>query len=119
MVDNRFRMRAAAFMNLAQQIGEDNAEAGDFGFQRLKDQGLAWVLSRQFVTFHQLPKFKETVKLQTWHRGVEGPFYIRDYRMYAQDGTLLVESSSSWVVLNLESRAMILPQSLGNCYSDS
>lgn len=112
MVDCRSLLRPTAFMDMAQQIGEDNAEEGGYGYRRLRDEGLAWVLSRQSVRFNRMPVFKETLKMQTWHRGVDGPFYIRDYRLVGEDGSVAVESTSSWVVINLESRAMVLPHNL-------
>jgi len=109
MTDFQYRMRPTAFMDLAQQIGEDDAEEGGFGFSFLRERGLAWVLARQSVEFYTLPRFKDSLEMQTWHRGVSGPFYIRDYRLLAEDGTVAVASSSSWVLLDLKTRAMVMP----------
>lgn len=109
MTDFRYRMRPTAFMDLAQQIGEDDAEAGGFGFSFLRERGLAWVLARQSVEFYALPRFKDQLEMQTWHRGVTGPFYIRDYRLIGADGEVAVASSSSWVLLDLNTRAMVMP----------
>ena len=109
MTDLRSRMRATAFMDLAQQIGEDDAEAGGFGFSFLRARGLAWVLARQRVEFYSLPQFKDELELQTWHRGVNGPFYVRDYKLLGADGKVAVASSSSWVLMDLASRTMVMP----------
>lgn len=109
MTDLRYRMRPTAFMDLAQQIGEDDAEAGGFGFSFLRERGLAWVLARQVVEFRKLPHFKDELEMQTWHRGVTGPFYVRDYRLIGADGEVAVASSSSWVLLDLQSRTMVMP----------
>lgn len=109
MTDLRYRLRPTAFMDLAQQIGEDDAEAGGFGFSFLRERGLAWVLARQCVEFYNLPCFKDSLEMQTWHRDVSGPFYVRDYRLLAEDGTVAVASSSSWVLLDLKARTMVLP----------
>ena len=38
MTDFRSRLRPTAFMDLAQQIGEDDAEAGGFGFSFLRER---------------------------------------------------------------------------------
>lgn len=109
MTDFRYRMRPTAFMDLAQQIGEDDAEENGFGFSFLRERGLAWVLARQNVEFYALPRFKDQLEMQTWHRGVTGPFYIRDYRLIGADGEVAVASSSSWVLLDLNTRAMVMP----------
>lgn len=109
MTDFRSRLRPTAFMDLAQQIGEDDAEAGGFGFFFLRERGLAWVLARQSVEFYRLPLFKEELEMQTWHRGVTGPFYVRDYRLIGADGEIAVASSSSWVLLDLNTRTMVMP----------
>lgn len=114
MVDRRSKLRPYDFMNFAQEIAELGADGLDFGRDKLAPLNDAWVLYRMRVDFINTPKWKDEVRLDTWHNGIEGPFFIRHYQMYGPDGQLAVAASSSWVVLNLESRQMVRISDLGD-----
>ena len=84
-VDEGKRLRVSAFMELAQQIAEDNSEALGFGYNALIAKNDVWVLSRMQMRFADMPRFKDKVRFESWHAGVEGPLFIRDYEMLSAD----------------------------------
>ena len=45
--------------------------------------------------------------LTTWHKGLERLFFIRDFIMTDKDGVECVKATSSWLVLNLETRRLV------------
>ena len=45
----------------------------------------AWVLSRTHIRFHQYPKWRDTVKLQTWHKVAFKVLYLRDFLLMDED----------------------------------
>ena len=47
------------------------------------------------------------MELQTWHKGFEGPFYVRDFRMLDAVGTPIVLATSSWLVFDVASRRLL------------
>ena len=108
-VDERKRLRVSAFMELSQQIAEDNSEALGFGYNALIASGDVWILSRMQMRFLRMPRFKDKVRFETWHSGTEGPLFIRDYEMLSPEGEPMVLSNSSWAIMNLESRAVQRP----------
>ena len=100
-------LKPGSFMDLAQELANVSADSLGFGFDDLQRYGMAWVLSRMHIEFRSLPRWKDVVELQTWHKGFEGPFYVRDFRMLDAVGTPIVLATSSWLVFDVASRRLL------------
>ena len=102
-----WRLKPAAFMDLAQEAANQHATVLGFGYDELISSKTAWVLSRMRVVFVDTPKWREDVKFQTWHRGLERLFFLRDFLMTDKEGRPRVKATTSWLVLNLENRRLV------------
>ena len=100
-------LKPGSFMDLAQELANVSADSLGFGFDDLQRYGMAWVLSRMHIEFRSLPRWKDVVELQTWHKGFEGPFYVRDFRMLDAVGTPIVLATSSWLVFDVAARRLL------------
>ena len=100
-------LKPGAFMDLAQEIAYISADSLGFGYDDLQQFGVAWVLSRFEIHFLDMPRWKDRVELQTWHKGFEGPFYVRDFRMNGADGKPAILATSSWLVIDMETRHLL------------
>lgn len=105
-VDSKQMLKPASFMDMAQEIAHKAAGCLGFGYDDLQKSGTAWVLSRMHYRFLRHPKWREQVRLSTWHKGPYGPFYLRDFTMEGLDGERLVECTSSWIILDVVNRRM-------------
>lgn len=105
-VDSNMDLKPAAFMDMAQEIAYQAATAFGFGYDALQTEGKAWVLSRMHFDFMRHPKWREAVKLSTWHKGPYGPFYLRDFTLESPEGEMLVRGTSSWVIIDVANRTM-------------
>ncbi len=103
-VDSRFRLRPASFMNMAQEVAQCHATTLGYGYDDLMESRTVWVLSRLHVRFMKYPLWRDKVKISTWHKGMLGLFYLRDFEMTDKDGTPLIVANSSWLVLNIDTR---------------
>ena len=103
-VDSRERLRPSAFLDLAQYMAVYGADRLKFGDEQLRPYGCTWVLARQHVRFERPVTHKEPCRILTWHKGMKGLFFIRDYQLLGADGEASVNSTSSWVVMNIEER---------------
>ena len=104
MVDRRKLLRPSAFLDLAQHMAVVGADRLNFGDDQLGPYGCTWVLARQHVRFERPVRHKEACKILTWHKGLGGLFFIRDYQLLGEDGLPSVNSTSSWVVMNIAER---------------
>lgn len=105
-------LRPTAFMDYAQELAYQGATALGFGYDVLIKDNRAWVLSRFHIQFLKPVRWGDVVKLQTWSKGPQGLFYLRDFRLWNPQGEVAVAATSSWIVLDLEKRSFVRTDSL-------
>ena len=110
--DASFYLKPAAFMDLAQEIAYWAAHELGFGYDDLHVHHTAWVLSRLHFHFENPPKWRDDVRLYTWHKGADGLFYLRDFILQDAAGNRLVTGTSSWVVIDERTRRLVRPEEL-------
>lgn len=102
--DNACRLKPSSFMDLAQEIANVHAQILGFGYDDLQKTRTVWVLSRMHIHFGRYPHWRDEVSLSTWHKGPERLFYLRDFQMKDNSGNVLVSATTSWLVLNIDTR---------------
>lgn len=105
--DASWRLKPTSFMNLAQEAAGRHAVYLGFGYDDLIKCNTAWILSRVHVEFVDAPKWREEVTLNTWHKGLNRLFYLRDFLVTDNEGKTRVKATTSWLVLNLETRRLV------------
>ncbi|AKD58709.1 acyl-[acyl-carrier-protein] thioesterase [Spirosoma radiotolerans] len=101
------RMSIPALMNLMQESANRNAIDYGIGIADLAQKGFGWMLMRFCLRMHQYPRYSQTIQLMTYPTTVEKYFIHRDFRVVAEDGTLLADASSTWLVFSMEKRSMV------------
>lgn len=105
--DAKSRMKPSAFMNHAQEAANIHADILGFGYEDLMRNRVAWVLSRMHVKFYDYPKWRDEVLLSTWHKGPSRLFFLRDFLVTSQEGKALVAATTSWLILNIDTRRLM------------
>ena len=105
--DASWRLKPASFMNLAQEAAGLHAVHLGFGYDDLIVKNTAWILSRVKISFLDTPKWRDNITLTTWHKGLERLFYLRDFVITDSEGKERVKATTSWLVLNLETRRLV------------
>lgn len=105
--DAAWRLKPASFMNMAQEAAGQHAVHLGFGYDDLIVKNTAWILSRVNVKFIDTPKWREDVTLTTWHKGLNRLFFLRDFVVTDKEGMERVKATTSWLVLNLETRRLV------------
>ncbi len=105
--DAAWRLKPASFMNLAQEAAGRHAVYLGFGYDDLIASNTAWILSRVHVEFPDAPLWREDVTLTTWHKGLNRIFFLRDFVLTDKDGKERVKATTSWLVMNLETRRLV------------
>lgn len=106
------RMKPAGFMNFAQEIAYWAANELGFGYDKLHETKEAWVLARMHMRFFEMPAWRDLVHLYTWHKGMNSLFFLRDFRLFDDSEKMLATCTSSWVVINEETRHFVRPESI-------
>ncbi len=80
-----------------------SAECG-YPISHLLASNLTWVLSRYHVQVKRYPSVGELIKVHTWRPSMEGMFALRDFEVTDGTGEIIVAATSSWVIMNLETK---------------
>ncbi|WNJ21280.1 acyl-ACP thioesterase domain-containing protein [Pontibacter sp. G13] len=113
-INQRNQLSISGLLGILQDSAWGSAKSLGASVEQMHAWGIAWVLTRMKTTIHRLPELGEKVQVETWPSGTNRSFVYRDYRMWDEAGNCIVESTSTWLVLNMETRKMTSPQeSLG------
>lgn len=105
--DAAWRLKPASFMNLAQEAAGRHAVYLGFGYDDLIASNTAWILSRVHVEFIDTPLWRDELTLTTWHKGLNRLFFLRDFILTDKEGREKVKATTSWLVMNLETRRLV------------
>jgi len=107
-VDCRKILKPYAFMAMAQDVANQNASEQGYGYSHLLTQNITWVLSRMKAEYVNPPRFQQDTVIETWQKGMKGPFSIRDFEVRDADTSeLLVRCTTSWLLINLDTRNLV------------
>ena len=105
--DASWRLKPTSFMNLAQEAAGRHAVYLGFGYDDLIASNTAWILSRVHVEFIDAPLWRDNITLTTWHKGLNRIFFLRDFIITDSEGRERVKATTSWLVMNLETRRLV------------
>ncbi len=93
-----------SFMNHAQELAGAHAIKLGFGYDDLIKSGNVWILSRFHAKFFRIPKWREELEMETWHKGNDKLFGYRDFLVTDSNGIEIITATSSWIIINSETR---------------
>ncbi|MFA5713916.1 MAG: acyl-ACP thioesterase domain-containing protein [Bacteroidales bacterium] len=93
-----------AFLNKAQELANLHANCLGFGYGNLIASNFIWVLSRFYIQFIRVPKWQERLCFETWHKGSNRLFGLRDFRVTDSKGETVINATSSWLIIDHKSR---------------
>ena len=112
-VDVTRALRPSALLLMLQEIALDHASILGLGTDATLNRNLLWVVTRYHIEINRLPRYEETVTLETWPGPLRRVLFPRYFRMKDADGNVLFRASSLWVLIDGEERKMINPKTSG------
>jgi medium-chain acyl-[acyl-carrier-protein] hydrolase len=111
-VDASGKAHLPVVLNFFQDAARDHA--GFFGFSvfDLQKKGLTWVMSRYHIKAPRYPVMGDSVEVSTWTSGRHGFFAMREFEARDAGGKLLVAATSSWMVITLDKKQPVRPESV-------
>ena len=98
-VDFQLNIKPSALMQFFQEVASNHAAELGAGYDTLIVRDLFWALSRLTVEITRMPRWGETILIETWPCGSEGLFFRRDFIVYDQDNQVLLRAVSGWLLL--------------------
>jgi acyl-CoA thioester hydrolase len=118
-LDENGHVNNAVYLQWAEQMASEHAEAVGFGRQWCIERDGTWVVRRHEITYHQPARRNDELELTVSVRGLGGVRGQRhtDIRL-APNGTLLAEVESEWVWVRIaDGRPARVPAELLAAYS--
>lgn len=112
-VDRYGYLTPARILFFAQDTAGNHCNALSLDYDTLAGKGLFWAVIRHRVQVSRYPKTGENITVQTWPMPTTRSAYPRSTVAYDEKGNELFRAISLWVLMDLKTRAMILPGKSG------
>lgn len=107
--DSQGNLTLLSLANYLQDAADRHAIQLGVGMPVLAELGLSWVLHRMKITVIRWPRLAEEIRIETQPSGLERVYVYRDFRVYDQQGNLLITASSTWLVFDILKRTLSTP----------
>ena len=112
-VDRFDRLKMSHILDYLQEVAGDHSALLGTDRQNLNGQHLFWAVIRHRVQITRLPKAGEDITVETWPMPTTRTAYPRATVALDSQGNELFKSISLWVLMDSESRTMVLPKKSG------
>lgn len=112
-VDRYRRLKPSVLLYFTQEVSGNHAALLGTDWETLAEKNLFWAIIRHRVQITRLPMAGETITLETWPMPTTRVAYPRATVAYDADGKELFKSVAIWVLMDTDTRAMILPSKSG------
>ena len=106
-------LKPSSLLMMLQEIALDHCRALHLGSDVTLSRDLLWVVTRYFISIERMPRYEETVTLETWPGPMRRILFPRYFRMRDGEGNVLLNASSVWVLIDGKERKMIAPKQYG------
>ena len=112
-VDCFGRLKPSMILYYVQDVAGRHFDRISMDYDALAQKGMIWAIIRQKVQITRIPKRGETVRVETWPMPTTRVAYPRSVVAYDESGNEVFRSISIWVLMDINSRSMILPGKSG------
>ena len=112
-VDCFGRMTPASILLMIQEVAGKHCTALSVDYDTLAKRRMFWAVTRHRVQVSRMPRLGETIRVETWPMPTTKVAYPRSVVAYDAAGNECFRAISLWVLMNLDTRSMILPGKSG------
>ena len=112
-VDRFGRLKASRILALIQDVSGDHSDLLGTNREALMEKGLFWAVIRHRVQITRHPGVGETLRLETWPMPTTRTAFPRSTIAYDEEGNECFRSISLWILMDANTRAMVLPGKSG------
>ena len=112
-VDCLGRLKSSMILYFAQEVAGKHFTRLAMDYDTLAQRRLFWAVTRHRVQITRMPMRGETIRVETWPMPTTRVAYPRSTVAYDEQGNEVFRAISIWVLMDLDSRSMILPGKSG------
>ena len=96
------KLKLKSIFDIFQDAAAEHADILGCGMENMLKLKTLWVLSRQKIVINRLPGVGENITVETYPCGMERLFAIREYRIYDEQNTLIIQGTAAWLILDMD-----------------
>ena len=112
-VDRYGRLKPSMILFYAQEVAGQHCKELALDYETLAEKRLFWAVTRHRVQITRTPMRGETIRVETWPMPTTKVAYPRSIVAYDEQGREVFRAITVWVLMNLDTRNMILPGKSG------
>ena len=112
-VDQFDRLKTSRILAFLQEVAGDHSAILGTDQKSLTEKNLFWAVIRHRVQITRLPGSGEKLRIETWPMPTTRTAYPRSTIAYDENGEECFRSISLWILMDANTRAMILPGKSG------
>lgn len=107
--DSSQNLTLRAYLEWSEELGNLHMESRGITWQKMRDQRQIILLSR--LSFRRMAPvtYAQNCRFTTWEYGIKGPQFIRNYSLEGEDGQVLAQSTSAWILVDPVERTILRP----------
>ena len=113
MTDCFGNLKLAALLYMAQDTAGEHCKELSLDWDTMASRQMFWAVIRHRVQITRLPREGEKIRVQTWPMPTTRVAFPRSTVAYDEKGRELFRSISLWVIMDRNTRGMILPAKSG------
>jgi len=103
-VDFTRRITIIALGNYILNTAGNAATQNNFGWEKLMEENLAWVLSRFAIEMKSYPAQNEPFSIETWVEDYSKMFTTRNFKIFDKNDEIIGSATSIWAMIDLTTR---------------
>jgi medium-chain acyl-[acyl-carrier-protein] hydrolase len=103
------RLRISRLFTILQEAAIGHTEELGMGREKTLDRGFLWIVTIQQAKIRRMPRYDETVTLQSLPGKMMHTFFPRYTRLLSETGEELVSAAALWMLMDEKKRTMLLP----------
>ncbi len=99
-VDYMNKLRIDSFFNYLQDAASNHAVMMGWGYNDLIKEDLTWILSRVKLVINSYKGIGDSIRIDTWPKGVDGLLALRDFRLIDENEKIFALATSAWLLVD-------------------
>lgn len=101
-INSMQELKNTSLLSYLEDVASMHSEYAGYGVTAMNETKKTWVLLSWKVHVIKRPKFNEFLRVQTWSRGADRYYALRDFYVYNQNDELVCIASSKWLFIDIE-----------------
>lgn len=113
-VDFKDEMKTSVALSLMEEVACSSADELGFGYAYIKPRGYAFMVTNVCMEFMRPVQLAELITVKTWPNPPSYVVFGREYQILSQTGELLVNASSRWCLMDMNSGKLVQSKVIDN-----